>query len=105
MGGTQPASNRQRNKILSVQVTYITEYSPFTAPRVTQLPELTRYCALSYWALHFLEFIAHGAYNILWDLEWVGVQQKIEMFPGGVLRFELDRGVPLESQNPYPSLR
>ena len=25
--------------------------------------------------------------------------------PGGVLRFELDRGVPLEPQNPYPSLR
>ena len=24
---------------------------------------------------------------------------------GGVLRFELDRGVPLEPQNPYPSLR
>ena len=24
---------------------------------------------------------------------------------GGVLRFELDRGVPLELQNPYPSLR
>ena len=23
----------------------------------------------------------------------------------GVLRFELDRGVPLEPQNPYPSLR
>ena len=27
------------------------------------------------------------------------------MIPGGVLRFELDRGVPLEPQNPYPSLR
>ena len=25
--------------------------------------------------------------------------------PGGVLRFELDRGVPHEPQNPYPSLR
>ena len=25
--------------------------------------------------------------------------------PRGVLRFELDRGVPLEPQNPYPSLR
>ena len=25
--------------------------------------------------------------------------------PGGVLRFELDKGVPLESQNPYPFLR
>ena len=25
--------------------------------------------------------------------------------PGGVLRFELDRGVLLEPQNPYPSLR
>ena len=25
--------------------------------------------------------------------------------PGGVLRFEFDRGVPLEPQNPYPSLR
>ena len=25
--------------------------------------------------------------------------------PGGVLRFELDRGVPLKLQNPYPSLR
>ena len=25
--------------------------------------------------------------------------------PGGVLRFELDRGVPLQPQNPYPSLR
>ena len=25
--------------------------------------------------------------------------------PRGVLRFELDRGVPLEAQNPYPSLR
>ena len=25
--------------------------------------------------------------------------------PVGVLRFELDRGVPLEPQNPYPSLR
>ena len=25
--------------------------------------------------------------------------------PGGLLRFELDRGVPLEPQNPYPSLR
>ena len=25
--------------------------------------------------------------------------------PEGVLRFELDRGVPLELQNPYPSLR
>ena len=24
---------------------------------------------------------------------------------GGVLRFELDRGVPLEPQNPYPFLR
>ena len=24
---------------------------------------------------------------------------------GGELRFELDRGVPLEPQNPYPSLR
>ena len=24
---------------------------------------------------------------------------------GGVLRFELDRGVPPEPQNPYPSLR
>ena len=24
--------------------------------------------------------------------------------PGGVLRFELDRGVPLEPQDPYPSL-
>ena len=23
----------------------------------------------------------------------------------GVLRFELDRGVPLKPQNPYPSLR
>ena len=23
----------------------------------------------------------------------------------GILRFELDRGVPLEPQNPYPSLR
>ena len=30
----------------------------------------------------------------------------IGIFPqGGVLRFELDRGVPLEPQNPYPSLR
>ena len=30
-----------------------------------------------------------------------------ELFEGGrgVLRFELDRGVPLEPQNPYPSLR
>ena len=25
--------------------------------------------------------------------------------PGGVNRFELDRGVPLVPQNPYPSLR
>ena len=25
--------------------------------------------------------------------------------PGGVLRFELDRGVPLKPKNPYPSLR
>ena len=25
--------------------------------------------------------------------------------PPKVLRFELDRGVPLEPQNPYPSLR
>ena len=25
--------------------------------------------------------------------------------PGGVLKFELDRDVPLKSQNPYPSLR
>ena len=24
---------------------------------------------------------------------------------GGVFRFELDRGVPLKLQNPYPSLR
>ena len=24
---------------------------------------------------------------------------------GGVIRFELDRGVPLEPRNPYPSLR
>ena len=24
--------------------------------------------------------------------------------PGGVFRLELDRGVPLEPQNPYPSL-
>ena len=24
---------------------------------------------------------------------------------GGVLRFELDRGVPLKPKNPYPSLR
>ena len=24
---------------------------------------------------------------------------------GGVLRFELDKGVPLEPQNPYPSLK
>ena len=24
--------------------------------------------------------------------------------PGGVLRFKLDRGVPLEPQNPYPYL-
>ena len=30
---------------------------------------------------------------------------RIPLFPGGVLRFELDRGVPLEPQNPYPSLR
>ena len=28
-----------------------------------------------------------------------------DLEPGGVLRFELDRGVPLEPQNPYPSLR
>ena len=27
------------------------------------------------------------------------------MWAAGVLRFELDRGVPLEPQNPYPSLR
>ena len=25
--------------------------------------------------------------------------------PRGVLRFEMDMGVPLEPQNPYPSLR
>ena len=25
--------------------------------------------------------------------------------PGGVLKFELDRGVPLEPLNPYPSLK
>ena len=30
---------------------------------------------------------------------------KLRVISQGVLRFELDTGVPLEPQNPYPSLR
>ena len=33
------------------------------------------------------------------------MQVHIFKFQGGVLRFELDMGVPLEPQNPYPSLK
>ena len=36
----------------------------------------------------------------------VHLKSKLSMFCArGVLRFELDRGVLLEPQNPYPSLR
>ena len=38
--------------------------------------------------------------SLRFHLVWEGAR-----CPGGVLRFELDRGVPLEPQNPYPSLR
>ena len=34
-----------------------------------------------------------------------GIGHRILSPGGGVLRFELDRGVPLKLQNPYPSLR
>ena len=42
--------------------------------------------------------------KILWEQASVSVT-KWDDTPVGVLRFELDRGVPLEPQNPYPSLR
>ena len=45
--------------------------------------------------------------HILFDsVLWEEKKTKLSRInPGGVLRFELDRGVPLEPQNLYPSLR
>ena len=34
-----------------------------------------------------------------------GPRGQLNIKPRGVLRFELDRGVPLQPQNPYPPLR
>ena len=41
----------------------------------------------------------------IWFLVHKDIYCRAYFCPGGVLRFELDRGVPLEPQNPYPSLR
>ena len=39
------------------------------------------------------------------QFSWQAMKGQREFKAWGVLRFELDKGVPLEPQNPYPSLR
>ena len=46
---------------------------------------------------HILKVKTYPSIRLIFKMSYSG--------GGGVLRFELDRGVPLEPQNPYPSLR
>ena len=46
-----------------------------------------------------------GCWLLSADPSAEGAQKLWNLGGGGVLRFELDWGVPLEPQNPYPSLR
>ena len=77
-------------------------------PLVKISPLLKSYIDFIY--IFFLNFNQSTNFTVL-ELECISCIQclgiLIPLDPGGgeVLRFELDRGVPLEPQNPYPSLR
>ena len=43
--------------------------------------------------------------KLAWHVNFLLLNVLGLILPWGVLRFELDRGVPLRPQNPYPSLR
>ena len=54
----------------------------------------------------YITALSAGVAEYSWTKIVVSIHRKAPIFfPGGVLRYELDRGVPLEPQNPYPSLR